>query len=253
LATGDMGELYILIIIVIVSYTIKGLTGFGPALLIVPLFSVLKGAPFALTTSAIFDAVAGFLLLSAVYKNISWKFCIPLMISMGIGSFIGANLVLDIPLSVIEKIMGVFILSFGVYLWIQDPGDKKINVKNDLGFINTPLIGGVFAGFVGGITGGLIGMSGPILIIYLKYFYSKDFFRSQLIVVFLIENIVRIMVYSKGGLFITEQWMMLIYFLPALSIGLWIGNAFHIRINDKVFDRVVGMVLMLVSTKIILL
>ena len=35
---------------------------------------------------------------------------------------------------------------------------------------------------MGGIFGGLIGMSGPPLIMYMKQAYRKDFFRTQLIV-----------------------------------------------------------------------
>jgi len=247
-----MGELYTLIVVVVLAYTIKGLTGFGPALLIVPIFSLLKGTPFALTTSAIFDALAGIMLLFVVYKDISWKFCLPLMMTMGIGSFIGANLVLNIPLSTVEMIMGVFILISGIYLWKQDPLAKENTVERESGFYDPTFVGGLFAGLAGGITGGLIGMSGPILVIYLKYFYSKDFFRSQLIAVFLVENIVRIFIYAKGGLFVQGQGMLLAYLLPALLIGLWIGNTLHIHINNKIFNKVVGAVLISMSFKITL-
>ncbi len=47
----------------LVAYTIKGFTGFGPALVVVPLLSSLLDAKTALATSTIIDVVVGAVLL----------------------------------------------------------------------------------------------------------------------------------------------------------------------------------------------
>ncbi len=113
------------------------------------------------------------------------------------------------------------------------------------------LPGAVAAGFLGGISGGMVGMSGPILVIYLKYHFSKDFFRTQLIAIFLIENIVRLFIYFKGGLLDLQESKFLFACLPALLIGLWIGNTFHLHISESHFNRIVASILVLVSLKIV--
>jgi uncharacterized membrane protein YfcA len=244
----ELNLLLLLIPIILLAYSIKGLTGFGPALIIVPFFTAIIGVQYALPASALFDAIAGLLLLIAVYKKIYWKFCLPLMITMAVGSFIGANAVFWVSPDLISILIGIFIFIFAIYLWIEQPqNDLNRNTENQ-----KILTGAAIAGFFAGISGGLIGMSGPILVIYLKHFFSKDFFRNQLIVIFLAENLVRTSIYYKGGLLTFQESKFLFVCLPALILGLWIGNILHIRISEKLFNRVVSLILILVSVKIII-
>jgi len=244
----DINSLLFLIAITLVAYILKGLTGFGPALIVVPFFTVAVGVEYALPASAIFDAIAGFILLSTVYKQISWKFCIPLMIAMAVGSFIGANAVFGVSPALIRILIGSFIFLFGVYLWTEKGKSSHESIPD----LTTVSPGGAAAGFFGGISGGMIGMSGPIVAIYLKYFFQKDFFRSQLIAIFLVENIVRTFIYIKGGLINFQNVNLLLYCLPALLIGLWLGHKLHLQISERLFNRVVSVILISVSVKLVL-
>lgn len=245
----EIEQLLLLIVVTLLAYTIKGLTGFGPALMIVPLFTAAVGAAYALPASALFDAIAGLLLLIPIYEKIDWRFSFPLMAAMALGSFIGAKTVFMMPLPIIEIFIGIFILSFGLYLWVGRDNSRQRSdseIRN-----NRFLTGAVAAGFLGGITGGMIGMSGPILVIFLKYHFPKEFFRTQLIAIFLIENIVRLFIYVDGGLINFHESKFLFLCLPALLVGLWIGNSLHLHISEKLFNRVVASILVLVSLKII--
>jgi uncharacterized membrane protein YfcA len=239
--------LLFLIAITFLAYAIKGLTGFGPALIVVPFFTALLGIQYALPAAAIFDTIAGFLLLITVSKQISWKFCFPLMISIALGSFIGANTVFMVSSELIQILIGIFIFLFGIYLLLTN--SQKILIKN----INNQkvLIGATIAGFLSGIIGGMIGMSGPILVIYLKYFFSKEFFRTQLITIFLVANMVRLFIYYKGGLLSFEESKFFIACLPALLIGLLVGHILQVHISEKHFNRVVSSILILVSLKLV--
>ena len=244
----DFNLLLLLIPITVLAYSIKGLTGFGPALIIVPFFTVIIGVWYALPASAIFDTIAGLILLFPVYKNISWKFCLPIMLTMGVGSYIGAKMVFIVSPILISNLIGVFIFIFAIYLWIGYPQKQMLSRTQNPKI----LVGGSIAGFLGGISGGMIGMSGPILVIYLKYFFQKDFFRIQLIVIFLVENLVRTFIYYSGGLLGFQETKFLITCLPALGIGLWIGYILHVHISEKYFNRVVSLILIFVSIKIVL-
>lgn len=244
----EFHSILLLLTITFLAYLVKGLTGFGPALIIVPFFTAILGIQFALPAAAIFDAIAGLLLLITVFKQISWKFCFPLMISIAIGSFVGANTVFIVSPNLIQILIGIFIFLFGIYLWLTNSQKTLIkDVKQ-----KKVMFGATIAGFLGGITGGMIGMSGPILVIYLKYFFSKEFFRTQLITIFLVENVVRLIIYYKGGLLSFEESKIFITCLPTLLIGLWVGHILHIHISEKHFNRVVSSVLILVSLKLVL-
>ena len=67
-------EIYFGLLIILLAYFIKGFSGFGPALVIVPLFTLLYDAPSALLLAAVFDVFAGGILLRSVWKEIDWKF-----------------------------------------------------------------------------------------------------------------------------------------------------------------------------------
>lgn len=244
-------NLGLLFFITFAAYYIKGLTGFGPALIVVPFFTALAGVRYALPASALFDALAGALLLIPIFKKINWKFCLPLMLAMGVGSFIGANVLFLIPQTALRTLIGIFILAFGSYLWLspQESGRQKMITEPG----NRVRAGGITVGFLGGISGGMVGMSGPILVVYLKYLFSKDFFRTQLIAIFLIENLVRLSIYFQRGLLDFRQARFLLACLPALLLGLWLGNLSQLRISERVFNQVVATILILVSLKIILL
>ena len=147
--------------------------------------------------------------------------------------------------------MGIFILLFALFLVL-----KKNPVKNEEAapaenrFSKRHLYG-VGAGFLGGIFGGLIGMSGPPLIMYMKQAYRKDFFRTQLIVVFMVENLVRLVVYQRNQLFAFKDSTILLFCLLPLLIGLWLGAKLHLRISEIYFNRFIALILIGVSIKIL--
>ena len=240
-----------LLLITFLAYFIKGLAGFGPALIIVPFFTLLAGMELALPASALFDVLAGTLLLFQVYREIEWRFCLPLMLAMGMGSFAGAQLIFHLPLELVRLGMGIFILFFALFLWFTaGRSNTPVITAAESGF-NKRHFYGMAAGFTGGVFGGLIGISGPPLIMYMKQVYRKNFFRTQLIVVFMVENLVRLWVYQQNRLFSIEDGVALLFCLPPLLGGLWLGSRLHLQISETYFNRFIAVILMGVSLKIL--
>jgi uncharacterized membrane protein YfcA len=247
-----MDYLYPLFAITFAAYFVKGLTGFGPALIIIPFFTLLLGAEFALPALALFDLVAGIILFVSVYKKINWQFCLPLLIFIGLGSFVGANMVLAIPLPLITYLIGIIIFCFAIYLLFVENSYGESEQSDNPTFRIKRTAGASLMAFSGGVLGGLAGISGPPLIIYLKKYFSKSFFRTQLIVIFLFENMVKLLVYYKGGWVQLPQLKIVFLNIPVLLLGLGLGSVLHFRISDRLFNRVVAVILILISLKIIL-
>jgi uncharacterized membrane protein YfcA len=247
----DTATIVALLLVTLAAYFIKGLAGFGPALLIVPFFTLFAGVELALPASAFFDVLAGTILLSQVYRQIHWQFCFPLMLAMGLGSFTGAQLVFYVPLEWIRGGMGIFILLFALFLWTSASRQNHSSGVPQKHTSPARYWYGTLTGFVGGICGGMIGMSGPPVIMYMKRVYSKDFFRTQLIVVFMVENLVRLLVYQKYQLLGPGQGIILLFCLVPLVIGLWLGSHLHLRISERHFNRTVALILLIVSIKIL--
>jgi len=242
--TGDLLE-YLLFLVTIAAYFIKGLSGFGPALLVVPLFTLLAGAPFALMTSAVLDLLAGAFLLRGVWKEIDWHFVLPVVVSISAGSFMGAQLVFMVPLVLLRRGIGIILALFIIYLLIS-PEPQQAEERHP------PQFHLWIVGLVSGLCGGLVGMSGPPLVAYMKYNFRKDFFRAQLIVIYLVENFVRLLVYGNRQLLPSAEWTRLSLLIPFMLAGLWLGTRFHSRISEKQFARAVAFILIIPAVKLAL-
>ncbi|MFZ0388842.1 MAG: sulfite exporter TauE/SafE family protein [Calditrichia bacterium] len=228
----------------LLAYFIKGFGGFGPAMIIVPVFALIAGTNLALAASALLDAAAGLILLRTVWPRIDWQFVWPVMAAIAGGSFLGARTAYFLPEDLLLKIMGFVLLIFVIYLFFQD---NRPAVEAG----GAPRWGTIAAGLLAGLLGGLSGMSGPPLVAYLKYYYPKEFFRTQLIVIFLAEKFIRLLVYGRHQMLPWQEWPVLFTFLPMLLLGLWIGTRLHGKVSEKQFTRTVALILIFPAVKLI--
>ena len=161
------------LIVVLAAYFIKGLSGFGPALLMIPFLSILFDPPTAITVTALMDFLAGGLLLPGVHRELNWRFVIHIFAGLALGAVAGTFLLGVIPVLILKKIIGASILIFAVALVLQKDGREEAAGPREKSLWNYPV------GFISGLLGGLLGISGPPLIIYMKLHYKKSFFRSN--------------------------------------------------------------------------
>ncbi len=238
---------YELIVIagVFAAFFIKGFSGFGTALLLVPLFTMLFGPKSALPTTALFDMIAGLVLIISVWRQIQWSFVLKTTIALFIGAFIGVLFLSIIPHSILSKIIGFGLLSFIIVLLMQKNNGlevEKHSISNWHYFI---------AG-LSGFTGGLIGVSGPVLAVYMKVRHNKDFFRTQLIAVFFFGSMWRLLLFYWHGFHIAfgvEQSAVLVIILLA---GLWVGQHVNLKVNEVAFNRVIAVILLIPAAKLLL-
>ena len=100
------------IVVIIVAYFVKGFSGFGPALIIVPFFAILYDPPSALVIAALFDFFAGFILVYTVWKEIRWSFVLSIFVALALGVVTGTLLLDYIPVDGLKKLIGAILLIF---------------------------------------------------------------------------------------------------------------------------------------------
>ena len=76
-------------LVIIIAYFVKGFSGFGPSLVIVPFITLLYDPPSALVLAAFFDFFAGCILVYSVRKDIRWPFVLSVFIALGAGTVFG--------------------------------------------------------------------------------------------------------------------------------------------------------------------
>jgi len=232
-----MTETLLASLVVFAAYFLKGFSGFGPALVMIPFFTLIYDPGTAIVTSTIFDFLAGLLLFFSVIKQIQWKFVLSVFAALAFGAIFGSFLLGKIPVDLIKKIIGVTIIVFAIIIFFQKEGNHKIKISKKLDVLKYPIA--TFGGFLGGF----IGISGPPIIIYLKMLYEKSFFRTQLIGIFLLGAGWRSILYRINNITYNLSYYEFGIFLIIMILAAWAGSKLHLKVNEVVFNRVIAMIL----------
>ena len=229
----------ITVFLIFSAYFIKGFTGFGPALILIPTLSLIFTPQEAIVLTAIFDLIAGCILLISVYKQIQWKIVGMVLLAFFPGAYQGAQLMTVLSLPVFTKILALFVLFFiGLILWQSGRASERIPSKKP-GYLQ------FLVSLLAGFGGGLVGISGPLLVIYFKLSYPKTFFRNQLIAVFAFGAAWRLFLYRSLGINIhLALWQWFVFF-STLIAAIAAGTFVQLHINERKFDRIVALILLI--------
>jgi uncharacterized membrane protein YfcA len=244
----EMSHILILAgIAVFAAYFIKGFSGFGPALILIPSLTLLFNAETAISASTYFDIIAGIILFISVRKSIDWKFVIPITLLLFVGAYFGAKLLKTIPTPLLEQIIGYGLILFSLILILQKENEAKPVMQSRIKrIISLPIA--LMAGF----SGGMIGISGPLLVIYMKLNYNKNYFRDQLIAIFAFGAIWRFALYRMHHIAFDMDFMVIIILTVIMLLGLWVGQHLHFKVNERNFTRIIALILLIPAINILL-
>jgi len=218
----------------LLAYTIKGFSGFGPALIVVPTVSALYSPETALGTSTVIDVAVGIVLL------LTWRptrdemsLLAKLGLSISVGTVMGALLAGVLPREALLLLIGISVLLLAVKLALS--GTTAVPTGR---WEIPPWLGGILAG----ISGGLVGISGPFMVSGTAR-YEKSSMRRLLVVVFLLEGLVKLIVYSANGILTRQSFDLSFRALPAIVAGLVVGAWLHNRVSQQLFLRILAGIL----------
>lgn len=234
-------------VLALFAHVVKGLTGFGPAVVFVSIGSLFYDPVKIIVLAALLDTVGGAYLS---YLNPQFfrnkKYWVPIGLLMISGAVIGSLALSVLPTSLFEYLLGgaIILISFWFVLGKSEP-DTNSESPHELGAADGVV--GVFSGFCGGFTG----MGGPPLVAYLGSKFNKELFRAIIVPVFLMSTTARMV--SYGFLGMIETGNLMIYLFPPLGVifGNHIGNYFSGRVEQKKFTVIIGIILMLSGIRLI--
>lgn len=224
--------------LVLIAYFIKGFSGFGPALILIPVIAIFYDPHTALLMSSFLDFIAGPLLLIPVIRRIDWKFVIPVTLLLFLGAYIGVSFLTALSPNILKKIIAVVLLIFITFLVLQKERSSLV-VNKRFNRLRYPV------SLLAGLSGGVTGISGPPLALFLKLTTKKDYFRTQLIAVFTFGSFWRFFWYQQSGLVFSINKSYLVLFVISMLIGLWLGNKFQIKASETTFNRVIALILLI--------
>lgn len=229
------------------AHVVKGLTGFGPAIVFVSIGSIFYDPVKIIVLASLLDVVGGAYLVSLNPDFLeNRKYWVPIGLLMVTGAVIGSYMLSVLPASLFEYLFGAAIVL--ISLWFlsgKSELDKDSEKVHELGIVDGAV--GIFSGFCGGF----VGMGGPPLVAYLGNKFDKELFRAIIVPVFLMAASSRVLSYGYLGMIDTGNLFMFVFPPLGVLLGNSIGNYFFEDVEQKWFTILIGVILMLSGLRLL--
>jgi uncharacterized protein len=231
-----VADMVLVMCILMSAYFIRGITGFGSALISVPLLALSQPLQFVIPLVLALDFTASLVLGSTNSKKANWTEIKILLPAGMIGACIGAFALLRLPTQPVLLALGAFTVFFGF---------RNIFGLQPAGRLSRSWA--IPAGLAGGGAGALFGAGSPPYIIYLtRRLIDKGEVRATFSWLIAIDGGFRLGLFLIAGLLL-EPKLQLAYALGLcpMALGLYMGNKVHMDITSEGMLRVVGTLLVL--------
>jgi uncharacterized membrane protein YfcA len=231
----DLADIALLAAIGFLGALIFGLTGFGAALVTIPLASQLVPLQFALAVFALGDLVSALRVGLENPKNAvrsEWTRLIPMIL---VGTALGVTLLVSLPRKVGMLLLGAFVLSYALYSLFRHPSGRVVSPR-----------WAWVAGLAGGITSTLFGAGGPPYAIYLSQRgLTKEQFRATLGFATMTSISLRVLAFLLTGLLLNiDVWIAAAAVVPAAFLGIAVARKLFLRISRDTLLRAVTLMLL---------
>jgi uncharacterized membrane protein YfcA len=207
--------------IIVFAYTVFGLTGFGSAIVAMPLLVQVIPLRTAVPLMLVFDLSAAVLLglknLHAIERREVLRI-IPFMLA---GMGIGVLALVRAPERSLLVLLGLFILAYAGWSLLRRGTPAPLGAFWALPF-----------GLVGGMFTAMFGTGGPFYTIYLtRRLADKAVLRATITGTIFFSGLARLALFTGAGLYHDRRLLTLAAaLLPFALGGLWLGNHMHSRL-----------------------
>jgi uncharacterized membrane protein YfcA len=206
----------------------RGFSGFGGAMIYMPLVSAIYDPRIAAVTVLLVDLVAATPFAIPELRRCTWREVGPLSIAMAAGLPLGVWLLVVLDPNVLRWCIAIVVLSLVPVLasgW-RYHGPPRL-----------PLTIGV--GLFAGVSGGAVLIAGPPVILYwLGGGNSPKVLRANLMVLFMICDVLLVAIFGHQGMFEARPLALsLLLGIPYL-VGMGIGAYFFQGASDKLYRTI---------------
>jgi uncharacterized membrane protein YfcA len=214
-------------LIILIATSFRTAFGFGEALIAVPLLSLLLPVKVATPVAVLASIVIALVIVIREREHIHFAAAKKLLLATICGLPLGLLLLRYGREEWIKAVLGILLLAFSVFSLVKP---RTLPLKKDSWVW--------FFGFLAGVTGGSYGMNGPPLVIYgAAKSWSPRQFRATLQAYFLPASLLGMVGYAFSGVWTKEVSFLFLATLPAVMIGLVLGNLLTRRMESARFTR----------------
>jgi len=244
--------LFALVVIVFVAFFTEAVVGFGSTVITLSLAANFLELNTILPAFVPLGVLLSLSIVSRNWVHIARGFLWSrLMPAMAVGMGIGMFLFRTIDSKNLLTAFGIFVCAVSVRELIQMFTAYYKPVRLLPVRALSPVVAFVLL-TLGGVIHGIFGSGGP-LVVYVagRELPSKTTFRAILSALWLSSNLVLVFGYVQSCLFTADTVRLSAWMLPALILGLWLGEKAHAAVDEKTFKIATWGILLLASLSLL--
>lgn len=233
----------ILIIATFFSFIIKGMSGFANTIVFNSITSFTADNVNISPLELLIGYPSNLVIAWKERKSISVRECLPLIVFLILGSIPGVFILKTANSVYIKIFLGVVIILLGIEMLLRERATKKRKSSKTLLAI---------IGIITGLLCGLFGI-GALMAAYMSRTTSTNSqFKGNMCLVFVVENTIRVIVYTLSGLITLSVIKTALLMMPVMLLGLVIGMQFSKVVDEKMAKQGVLLLLIISGASLIL-
>lgn len=233
----------ILIIATFFSFIIKGMSGFANTIVFNSITSFTADNVNISPLELLIGYPSNLVIAWKERKSISIRECLPLILFLILGSIPGVFILKTANSVYIKIFLGVVIILLGIEMLLRERATKKRKSSKTLLAI---------IGIITGLLCGLFGI-GALMAAYMSRTTSTNSqFKGNMCLVFVVENTIRVIVYTLYGLITLTVIKTALLMMPVMLLGLAIGMQISKVVDEKMAKQGVLLLLIISGASLIL-
>jgi uncharacterized membrane protein YfcA len=230
-------------LVIIVGYTVFGLSGFGSTVISVPILAHFLPVSYLVPLMVVLDMTSATVMGTRGREQVAvveLKRILPFMFA---GFAVGTTALVKVPDAYLRPALAVFTMAIGVNSILNPRLSKMISA-----WWCIP------TGIVGGAVATVFGAGGPLYATYLSgRLQDKTEIRSTMSALISISAISRAILYAIAGLLLhTAVLVGGLMLAPFVLIGLRLGHRIHVGLTQEQMRRVVGAIVLVTGGLLLL-
>ena len=220
---------------------VQGVTGFGGALVAIPLLSLVMDVKQAVPLSILNGLVTTTTMAYTLRRQLDWRKILPMLIGSLPGTLLGTLLLKQADTAQISRLLGLVLVAVSLFNLSFAPRP-----------VNPSRFWALVSGFFSGVITATVGAGGPPVIIYATlHDWSKDEIRATLTGFFVINGYVTAAFHTASGIITPHTLQLFALTCGCVLLGTMTGSRISTRIPRRTYLRIVY--LLLISLGVMLL
>ena len=231
-----------IVAIVFCAAVLQSLTGFGFALVVMPLATLVLDLQTAAPLIALAGLTAYTVNLIRFHRAVNWTELARLGFASALGIPAGIWALVRADELAINRAMGAILIAYAAYALLRPATSRRL-----------PSWWAYPAGFLAGCLGGAYNTPGPPVVVYgsLRQ-WPKDEYRAVLQTLFFINGVLIVSSHLLAGHVTPQVWTLYAWAAPALLLGLWAGARLDRHVDQERFRSLVTVMIVALGVSLLL-